>query len=312
MSMDLWVETYRPKTLDEYVWRDDEQRKQVEKWIADGALPHVMFTGTPGSGKTSLAKLLLRELGVNSGDILEINASRERNADVVQTKIISFCSTWPIGTMKYVLLDEADSMSPLAQRILRGEMETYHDSVRFILTGNYANKFIPAIHSRCQGFHFESLDVSEFQRRVLEILVAEHVEFETEEDLEILNEYIEKTHPDLRKCINLVQQNVMDGRLTRIGNSDSATKDYFLEMADLFKAGQYTEARKLIVGQASPEEYEEIYRFFYSNLELWGSDPSVQDEAILVIRRGLVNHGMVSDVEINLAATIIELAALNK
>lgn len=308
--MELWTEKYRPKALEEYVWRNPEQKEKVQEWLKQGALPHLLLTGVQGSGKTSLAKMLLGLLKVNRGDILEINASRERNADTVQNKILNFCTTWALGDMKYVLLDEADSMSPLAQRILRGEMETYADSVRFILTGNYPNKIIPALHSRCQGFHFEALDLSEFTNRVVDILINEGVQLETEEDVEILNEYVEKTHPDLRKCINLLQQNVIGNKLRQLNVKDASGKDYLLEVANLFRSGQVTEGRKLIVESAQPEEYNDIYRFFYQNLDMWGQGN--EDEAVLIIRNALVNHSLVADVEINLSACLIELNALRK
>lgn len=308
--MELWTEKYRPKALEEYVWRNPEQKEKVQEWLKQGALPHLLLTGVQGSGKTSLAKMLLGLLKVNRGDVLEINASRERNADTVQNKILNFCTTWALGDMKYVLLDEADSMSPLAQRILRGEMETYADSVRFILTGNYPNKIIPALHSRCQGFHFEALDLSEFTNRVVDILINEGVQLETEEDVEILNEYVEKTHPDLRKCINLLQQNVIGNKLRQLNVKDASGKDYLLEVANLFRSGQVTEGRKLIVESAQPEEYNDIYRFFYQNLDMWGQGN--EDEAVLIIRNALVNHSLVADVEINLSACLIELNALRK
>lgn len=304
----LWTEEYRPATLEEYVWRDPAQREQVETWLKNGALPHLLLSGVQGSGKTSLALMMLKLLNVNKGDVLEINASRERNADVVQDKIVNFVSTWPLGDFKYVLLDEADSMSPLAQRILRGEMEKYHDSARFILTCNYPNKIIPAIHSRCQGFHFEALDVGEFMVRIGTILATENIEF----DIETMEEYVAMTHPDLRKCINLLQQNVRDGKLQSPQKADSGSKDYLLEMANLFASGQYTAARKLVVAQAQPEEYGEIFRFMYKNLEFWGNTEEQQNEALLIIRKGLVNHGLVADVEINLAATIVELINISR
>lgn len=310
--MELWTEKYRPKTLDEYVWRDPQQRAQVEAWLKQGALPHLLLSGVQGSGKTSLALLMLRLLKVQSGDILEVNASRERNADVVQTKILNFCTTWALGDMKYVLLDEADSMSPLAQRILRGEMEKYADSVRFILTCNYPNKIIPALHSRCQGFHFEALNLDEFTVRIANILTNEGVALETEEDIEVLNQYVELTHPDLRKCINLLQQSVDSGKIRPPVKKDSGGKDWLYDMANMFRAGQLIEARKLVVAQAQPEEYGDIYRFFYQNLDLWGDDDAQQNEALLVIRKGLVNHGLVADVEINLAATIVELTKIRQ
>jgi replication factor C small subunit len=304
----LWTEAYRPSNLDEYVWRDASQREQVEQWLSAGALPHLLLSGVQGSGKTSLAKMMFKMLKIQSGDILEINASRERNPDIVAQKILNFCSTWALGDMKYILLDEADSMTPLAQRILRGEMENYHESVRFVLTCNYPNKIIPALHSRCQGFHFEALDVGEFMVRIGTILATENVEF----DIDTMEEYVAMTHPDLRKCINLLQQNVRDGKLQSPQKADSGSKDYLLEMANLFAAGKYTEARKLVVSQAHPEEYNEIFRFMYKNLEYWGNTEDQQNEALLVIRKGLVNHGLVGDVEINLAATMIELINIAK
>jgi replication factor C small subunit len=304
----LWTEAYRPANLDEYVWRDASQREQVEQWLSAGALPHLLLSGVQGSGKTSLAKMMFKMLKIQSGDILEINASRERNPDIVAQKILNFCSTWALGDMKYILLDEADSMTPLAQRILRGEMENYHESVRFVLTCNYPNKIIPALHSRCQGFHFEALDVGEFMVRIGTILATENVEF----DIDTMEEYVAMTHPDLRKCINLLQQNVRDGKLHSPQKADSGSKDYLLEMANLFAAGKYTEARKLVVSQAQPEEYNEIFRFMYKNLEYWGNTEDQQNEALLVIQRGLVDHGVVADVEINLAATMVKLMNITR
>jgi replication factor C small subunit len=306
----LWTEQYRPKTLDEFVWRDSNQRQQVQEWLNNGSLPHLLLSGVQGTGKTSLAKLMFRQLGIQNGDILELNASRERNPDIIASKVLNFCSTWALGDMKYVLLDEADSMTPLAQRILRGEMENYHESVRFILTCNYPNKIIPALHSRCQGFHFEALDLNEFTARIADIVLQEGVALETEADVEVLNEFVELTYPDLRKCINMLQQHARNGKLERPQQRDTGGKDYMNEMVNLFKAGQFTEARKLVVSTAQPEEYNEIYRFMYQNLGLFGDTEAQQNEALLLIRKGLVNHALVADIEINLAATMCELSGL--
>ena len=134
---DLWVEKYRPKTLKEYVVRDEAQRQQIQSWINDKAIPHLLLSGAPGVGKTTLAKVLFAELEVSSYDILEINASRENSVDTVREKIITFVQIMPFGAYKYVLLDEADYMSPNGQAALRGVMEMYHTSARFILTCNY-------------------------------------------------------------------------------------------------------------------------------------------------------------------------------
>ena len=150
---ELWVEKYRPTTLAEYVFRDEAQKQQVESWVKSGAIPHLLFSGAPGVGKTTLAKVLLHELDADWGDVLEINASRERGIDIIREKITNFSSTLPFGEFKYVILDEADYTTESAQAALRGAMEQYANSVRFILTCNYPHRIIPALHSRCQGFH---------------------------------------------------------------------------------------------------------------------------------------------------------------
>jgi replication factor C small subunit len=300
---DLWTEKYRPKHIDNYVFRDARQKQQVTGWLSDGALPHLLFSGAPGTGKTTLAKVLLNELGVDSMDILEINASNENNVDTIRNKITNFSSTMPFGDMKYVLLDEADYITPNGQAALRGVMETYASSCRFILTCNYPQRIIPALHSRCQGFHIEKLDVTEFTARIAEICITEGVEI----DLEVLDTYVQATYPDLRKCINLVQQNVVDGTLQKPQDGDRSASDWMLNAIELFKSGEYKQAREMIVSQARPEEYDDVYRFMYRNLELWGETSLQQDQAIVIIRDGMAKSSLCADPEINLSATIIEL-----
>jgi len=236
---------------------------------------------------------------------LEINASRTNSVDDVRDKIINFVQMIPFGDFKVVLLDEADYLSPNAQAALRGVMEEYHTTARFILTCNYPNKIIPALHSRCQGFHIERVDVTEFTARIATILMEENVEF----DLDTLDTFVKATYPDLRKCINTVQMNSMDAKLHTPEKGDSGQADYKIEMVRLFKAGKISEARKLVCGQVRPEEIDEIYRWLYDNVAIFGEE-AVQDKAILIIKQGLVDHTLVSDPEINLAACLIRLSHL--
>ena len=302
---ELWVEKYRPNTIDGYVFRDAHQKRQIEKWIKDGTIPHLLFSGSAGIGKTTLAKILFNQLEINDLDILEINASRENNVDTVRDKIINFIQMIPFGDFKVVLLDEADYLSPNAQAALRGVMEEYHHTSRFILTCNYPNRIIPALHSRCQGFHIEKVDITEFTARVATILVEENIDF----DLDTLDTFVKATYPDLRKCINTVQMNSMDGKLHTPEKGDTGEADYKIEMVGLFKAGKISEARKLVCSQARPEEMEDIYRWLYDNITLFGDDAK-QEKAVLIIKQGLVDHTLVSDAEINLAATLIRLSHL--
>lgn len=302
---ELWVEKYRPKSIDGYVFRDTHQKEQVQQWIKQKSIPHLLFSGNAGIGKTTLAKILFNELGVNDLDILEINASRTNSVEDVRDKIVNFVQMIPFGDFKVVLLDEADYLSPNAQAALRGVMEEYHTTARFILTCNYPNRIIPALHSRCQGFHIERVDVTEFTARVAEILITESVEF----DIDTLDTFVKATYPDLRKCINMVQMNSLDGKLHTPEKGDAGEADYKIEMVELFKAGKISEARKLVCSQARPEEMEEIYRWLYDNVAIFGEEDK-QNKAILIIKQGLVDHTLVSDPEINLAATLIRLSAI--
>jgi len=306
MNKQLWVEKWRPQTIEEYVFKDEAQKRQVTSWVKERSIPHLLFSGAAGIGKTTLAKVLLHELGIEEYDVLEINASRENNVETVRDKIINFVQMIPFGPFKVVLLDEADYMTPNAQAILRGVMETYASTSRFILTCNYPNKIIPALHSRCQGFHVEKTDQTEYTARVATILVSENVEF----DLDTLDTYVKVAYPDLRKCINLVQQNVAEGVLMSPTAGNSASNDYKIEMVELFKAGKIRAARELLCARAQAEDMEEIFRWLYDNLELFGDTEEKKDSALLIIKQGLVDHTLIADEEINLSATLTKLARL--
>ena len=302
---ELWVEKYRPSTINNYVFRDEHQKQQIDHWLKQKSIPHLLFSGSAGIGKTTLAKILFNELEINDLDVLEINASRTNGVDEVRDRIINFVQMIPFGDFKVVLLDEADYLSTNAQAALRGVMEEYHSTARFILTCNYPHKIIPAIHSRCQGFHVEKVDLNEFTARVATILMEESIEF----DLDTLDTFVKATYPDLRKCINNIQMNSINGVLNPPDSSESGDIDYKIEMVSLFKLGKINEARKVVCGRARPEEMEEIYRWLYDNIELFGEEEN-QEKAILVIKQGLVDHTLVIDPEINLAATLIRLAKL--
>ncbi|KKM77275.1 hypothetical protein LCGC14_1371720 [marine sediment metagenome] len=347
---ELWVMKYQPKTLEDYVFRDEAQKRQIEGWIENGVTPHLLFSGTQGIGKTSLAKVILNELKIPSADILEINASHDNGVDAFRQKVSNFVGSMPFGDFRYVLLDEADYLTLNAQAILRGLMEQFATTSRFILTCNYEHKIIPALKSRCQGFHLTQLDMDAFYLKVYNILKKEGVDEHKPGFVDTLDTYVRAAYPDLRKCINSVQQNsnrrvtvrptgeemtatggnavatgkepVLEIHSAEMGHSAStitvtldpptdvdSVADYKLQMVELFKAGNINKARKLVCEQARPEEFDDIYRFLYQNLELWGNEQK-QEEAILIIRNGLYMHSIVADGEINLAACLIELARL--
>lgn len=304
---ELWVEKYRPRDVDGYVFVDAAQREQVETWIKSGSIPHLLLSGAPGTGKTTLAKLLIHQLGIEEYDVMYVNGSKEGRKIEWIDKLIGFVQTMPFGKFKVVLVDEADYMNKdSVQPALRNLMEDYSNSVRFIFTCNYPQKIIQPLQSRLQGFHIAKTDHTEFTARVATVLVNEEVEF----DLDVLDSYVKATYPDLRKCLNLCQQNSMTGKLTNPKDTDKGIGDWKLDCVHLFKTGKIREARALLCNQAQPEEMEEVFRWMYDNLELWGKTPEQQDAAIVVIRKGLVSHNSCADAEINLSATIIELTQL--
>jgi len=289
------------------VFENDAKREQVAAWIRDGSIPHLMFSGSAGTGKTTLAKMLISELGVDEYDVLYANGSKEARKVEWVDKLISFCQTMPFGQFKVVLIDEADYMNPNSvQPALRNLMEDYSQTVRFILTCNYPSKIIPPLHSRCQGFHITKTDHTEFTARAATVLVTEGVEF----DLDVLDTYVKATYPDLRKCLNLLQPNSQSGRLIPPGAADKSMGDWRLECVDLFKQGRVREARTLMCQSATPEEASEIFTWMYNNLDLWGRTPEQQDQAIVIIRDGLAKIPLVADQEINLSATLIELGQI--
>ena len=303
---ELFTEKYRPKTVDEYVFTDQAVKEQIEDWIQDGACPHLLLYGPAGTGKTTLAKILVNQLHIDDYDFLQVNASRDNGVDFLKTKIEGFVSTLPFGHLKIVLLDEADYLSPNAQGLLRGLMETYQAQARFILTCNLVHKIITPLKSRCCELHINKTDITEFTARAATVLVNEGVEF----DLDTLDTFVASTYPDLRKCLNLLQSNSNTGRLVSPKESEVATADYKLAAVDLFKQKKYKQARQLICQQMRAEEMEEFFRWSYDNLHLWSQNDEGQDEAIVIIRKALVNHSLVADPEINVSAMLVELSQI--
>jgi DNA polymerase III delta prime subunit len=302
----IWTEKYRPRTAADYVFVDSAVEAQVKHWIKTRSIPNLLFYGPAGTGKTTLAKVILNELDIDPSDIMFANGSKEGRKIEWVDRLIGFCQTMPftIGGFKVVVIDEADYLNKdSVQPAMRNLMEEYSDSVRFILTCNYANRIIPPLKSRCQEIHIDKTDKEQFALRTINILTAEKIEFDPED----LMTYIDATYPDLRKCLNLLQPNSITGALASPKNDNNTVQDYRLDAVALFKQKQYRKARELICSQLRPDEMEDFFRWSYDNLDLWSSTPEGQDQAVVAIRNAIVAHASCGDHEINLSAMLIEL-----
>lgn len=304
----LWTEKFRPQTIDEYVFHDPQQRAAFTKFIADKTIPHLLLSGVQGSGKTTIAQILIRSMDIDDTDVLVINASDERGIDTFRDGIKNFASSISMGAFKIVHLEEADMLTPPAQAALKRFMEEVHETVRFILTCNHENKIIPPIKSRCQHFHFKAGDKNDIAEYLITILAAEKVKF----DLNLLDKYIAYGYPDIRKIVNSLQQNAIDGAL-QPPHFEGSDGDYKFKLIDLIERNKWSEARKLLCSSVSNDEWENVYRFLYENINRaprFADDKDKWEEAIVIIAEHLYKNSIVADQEINAAAMLIRLGQI--
>lgn len=303
----LWVEKYRPKTIDDCIL--PEQMKETFKGFIKNGMPNLILAGSAGIGKTTVARAICNELGITDTDMLFINASSERNIDVLRTTIQRFVSTLSFdGKTKVVILDEADGLNPLStQPALRAFIEEFHKNCRFILTCNYPAKLIPALHSRCAVFDFSVKGDSKktllgaFYKRMLDILRLENIEFDPKK----VQELIVRFFPDFRRTINELQRIVsVNGKIDENAQTslDALEIDVFVKA---LKEKNFREAKKWIVETLSTVDDSVIFRKIYDSLEMYLKKESVP-QAILLIANYQWKASAVADKEINMSAFAIE------
>lgn len=304
----FWVEKYRPSKISEYIFHDNFQKMKMLEMINNKDFPHILMSGVQGSGKTTAAYILINELNISDSDVLIINASDENSVDTIRDRIKKFATSAPIGDFKVVLLEEADYITLNGQGALRRVMEENAETARFILTCNYEHKLIPAIISRCTvKFRFKSPDKNDIAEYLIRVLASENVVF----DLDVLDKYVAAGYPDIRNCLSTIQQYCIDGKLQSPANLIE-TSDYKFKILELIEKDKWVDARKIVCENVVKEEYEDVYRFLYENInrstkfkksDLW-------DEAIIIIAEHLYKNNFCADSEINAAAMFIKLGAL--
>ena len=304
MSNTLWVEKYRPSTLENYIGNEHLTSK-VKHYLETGDLPHLLLFGKAGTGKTTLAKILVKNIEC---DYLYINASDENNVETVRTKVKEFASTIGFKDMKVIILDECDYITPNAQAALRNLMETFSKHCRFILTCNFVERIIDPIQSRCQSFQIIPPSKSDVAKHLHNILIKENV-IDTIEDIKVL---IDSSYPDIRRVINSAQRNVVNGKL-KLDTSSIIQNDYKLKLLKILRTQDgktaFTEIRQLLADNKITD-FADLFRLLYDEVDSYGKGHIA--ECILIIARYELSDSQVVDKEINAMAMIIELLGVIK
>ena len=294
----LWVEKYRPKKLEDYVGNDHLKQK-ISDYIATGDVPHLLLFGKAGTGKTTLAKLIVNSINC---DYMIINASDENNVDTVRNKVKSFASTIGFKDTKIIILDEFDYMTPNAQAILRNLMETFSKHCRFILTCNYVEKVIDPIQSRCQTFQIVPPTKRDVAIQISKILNAEKIQFEPKEIVPI----VDASYPDIRKIINTCQLNSSKGVL-KVDTSSILDSDIKVKVVDILKSkddkrNRYVNLRQAIA-DSRVQDFTELYTYLYEKVDEYA--PGNTSAVILELAQGQHKDALVVDKEICFMATLI-------
>lgn len=310
MPNKLWVEQYRPKTIDDYVFQNESHKNKFKKYIEEQSIPNLLLKGYRGTGKTSLAFILKSELNVEDGDFKMLNASDDNSIQNIRNEIKSFMQTMPLGDFKIVFLDEADYLSIAAQAALRGMMESHTETVRFILTCNKPHKIIDELRSRCQEFTFDTFSKEEMAVYAYKIMKKEGVKVR---DAELIKSYVEDCYPDLRKLLQNLELNTVNGELQDPIEIDDMDKT-LIDIVEQLNKGKWLEVRQSIVQNVEDHEWDEIYRFLYDNLEdIEGfNDTNNWKKGIIIIADHLRFHHQVADPEINFSSCMVKLSNIIK
>lgn len=293
----IWTEKYRPDVLENYIG-NDVIRAKLEQYIETQDIPHLLFYGTAGTGKTTAAKILIKNIDC---DCMFINASDERGIDTVRDKIKGFASTVGFAPLKIVVLDEADFLGREAQPALRNMMEAYSASTRFILTANYLERIIDPLVSRTQVYKLTPPSKKDAAKKLADILKNENVEYDTKTIAQIVNAY----YPDIRKCINTAQLQTRDGKL-QVSIDELIGQDVKLKVVDALTSNltlkdKVGEIRK-IVADAQIQDFTELYRVLFDYVEQYA--PNKISQAIIAIAEGQFRDGQVVDKEICFIAVL--------
>ena len=300
----LWVEKYRPTSLNTYIG-NEHLKSKVSVYLESGDLPHLLLYGKAGTGKTTLAKILVNNIEC---DYMYINASDENSVDTVRTKVRGFASTMGFKDYKIIILDECDYITPNAQAALRNLMETFSKHCRFILTCNFVERIIDPIQSRCQSFQVIPPSKKEVAIHMTNILKEEDVVSKMDDIAGLVN----AGYPDIRRVINSCQRQVVDGLLV-VDKQSLVESDYKMKLLEIIKKESKKDAFKSVrklLADSQVTDFAELYKLMYDEVDSYGTGHIA--ECILIIAKYQLSDGQVVDKEINAMAMIIELLGVIK
>jgi len=296
--MDLFVEKYRPQSLEGFI-ADHTVRDKVQEYLKEGTLQNLLLFGPAGTGKTSLAKLIVKQL---EADHLYINASDERGIDTIRDKIVPFASSIGFNGLKVVILDESDYLTAQAQATLRNVIETFSASCRFIFTCNYLDRIISPLQSRCMAFGITPPSKKEVGQHVLQICDQEKIGY-TKEDL---GKIIITHYPDIRKILNTIQGSLKGGKLVLDSKSLKNTEFENKVVEGLKNKINLKEIRQ-IIADSGATQFESLFRCLYDNVEEYTTNIG---DAIIIISQYQYEYSFVVDKEICIAAMLNKLLKL--
>ena len=301
MSHSLWVEKYRPTDLSTYVG-NEHLKEKVKVYLESEDVPHLLLYGKAGTGKTTLAKIVVNNIDC---DYMYINASDENKVDDVRNKIKTFASSVGFKSLKVIILDECDYLTPNAQAALRNLMETFSKHCRFILTCNYVERIIDPIQSRCQSYKVVPPSKKEVAQQMVNILTQENCTFELDDIALIVN----AGYPDIRRVINSAQRQIVDGKL-KIDTSSVIQNNYKLQLLEMLSNGSKLNDIRKLIADNSISDYSELFRLLYDEVDNYGNGK--QAECIMNIAEAQFQDVNVVDKEINFMSLIIRLSRILK